>query len=90
MVLQSPIMDIHKEQKATFTKEDHTYWQDKLHLVEVEYGNGLTLENFKDGCDWLGIAQGKVMEDRFGIEPLSEEEKAQLEKDLELLVRCVI
>lgn len=77
-------------QKEEHTKEGHDYWQNKLKLIPVEYTNGITLQNFKDGCTGLEITQEAVMQRVFGIEPLTEEQKAQAEADLELLVRCCI
>ena len=79
-----------KYQDEELVKEGHDYWQKKLKFVDVEYSNGMTLENFKFGCEGLGITQEAVMEKCFGIKPLTEEEKKQQEEDLELLVRCCI
>lgn len=77
-------------QRKNQTKSSQIGWQDKLTLVAVEYTNGLTLQNFKDGCTGLEITQDAVMQKVFGIEPLTEEQKKQAEEDLELLVRCCI
>lgn len=77
-------------QEEELVKEGHDYWQKKLKFVDVDYNDGITLKNFKFGCEGLGIEQEAVLEKYFGIKPLTEEEKAQREKDLELLIRCMV
>jgi len=77
-------------QKENREKYGPSYWEIRTKLVAVEYTNGLTLQNFKDGCAGLEITQDAVMQKVFGIEPLTEEQKKQAEEDLELLVRCCI
>lgn len=58
--------------------------------IEVDYMNGLSWQNFEDGCKHLGIDMDDIKEGEFGIKKLTEEEKAQRQRDLDMLVNCMI
>jgi len=57
--------------------------------IEVDFTEGLTFRNFKDGCDALGIGQEVIAEQEFGIKVLTEEEKKERDDALELLARAI-
>ncbi len=54
--------------------------------IEVDYSNGISMENFKDGCEQLGIEHDVLMFEEFGIKPLTPEEKANMDMLLRALV----
>lgn len=68
----------------------HAQLDIKGEWIETNFRDGLTLQNFQDGCRVLGISSDDINEQEFGIKRLTDEEKAQREKDLELLVRCIV
>lgn len=52
--------------------------------IRVDYNDGLTWKNFKEGCEWLNVDNDKLLYEEFGIVPLTEEEKKERERALEL------
>jgi len=69
---------------------DMDSWQRKLKLVEVDYSNGITMKNMTAGNQWLGIEHDQVAERVFGVKPLTDEEKAERDAALDMLMRCAI
>lgn len=57
--------------------------------IQVDYSNGLSWKNFKDGCAHLDIDNDVLMQAEFGIAPLSPEQKAQRQRDLEIMLSCI-
>jgi len=57
--------------------------------IKVDYNDGLTWRNFKDGCEYLGVDNETLLHQEFGIVPLTEEEKESRRKGLELLGYCI-
>lgn len=57
--------------------------------IAVDYANGISMQNFEDGCKHLGIDIDDVKEGEFGIKKLTDEEKEQRQKDLEILSWCI-
>jgi hypothetical protein len=43
--------------------------------INVDYDNGMSWDNFLDGCDVLGIDIDEIYEKEFGIEPLTKKQK---------------
>jgi len=43
--------------------------------INVDYDNGMSWDNFIDGCEVLGIDLDVIYEDEFGIKPLSQKQK---------------
>lgn len=57
--------------------------------IEVDFNDGLTFRNFKDGCEALGIEQTTIAEQEFGIKVLTKEEQKERDDALELLARAI-
>ena len=47
--------------------------------IEVDYWDGISVKNFLDGCEQLGINYDKMMFDEFGVPILTPEEKKKRE-----------
>lgn len=58
--------------------------------IPVSFMDGISWQNFEDGCKHLGIDMDDIKEGEFGIKKLTEEEKAQRQKELELLINCMV
>ena len=58
--------------------------------IEVDFTNGMSWDNFYDGCEALDINMDDINEGEFGIKPLTAEEKAKREEALKLLANCII
>lgn len=43
--------------------------------INVDFANGISFENFRDGCDQLGINHDILMNEEFDIKILTDEEK---------------
>jgi len=43
--------------------------------INVDYDNGMSWDNFIDGCEVLGIDMDVIYEDEFGIVPLTQKQK---------------
>jgi len=58
--------------------------------IDVDFAEGLTWENFHDGCKALGIEIDTINEGEFGIKPLTAEEKEEQAKALDMLIHCMV
>ena len=58
--------------------------------IEVEFQNGISWQNFLDGCEALDINLEDINFHEFGIKILTDEEKEQRKKDLDLLARSLM
>ena len=58
--------------------------------IKVDFVNGLTYQNFKDGCEVLGIEQATIKEQEFGIKQKTPEEIEEYEKALKLLIQHMV
>ena len=58
--------------------------------LEIEASNGITLQNFYDGCETLDIDMEDIDEQEFGIKRLTAEEKQKREDALEMLMSCMV
>jgi len=54
--------------------------------INVNYDNGMTWDNFIDGCDVLGIDMDVIYEQEFGIVPLTQKQKDFRESLLDSLI----
>jgi hypothetical protein len=61
----------------SFLDNDQCSWKSQGKWIEVNYNDGLTWKNFKDGCAFLGVDNDELLFHEFGIKPKTEEEKAK-------------
>lgn len=64
-------------------------WKDQGKWIQVSYNNGLSWENFKDGCEHLGVNNEELLHQEFGIVPLTDEQKEQRRRNLNLLLSVI-
>jgi hypothetical protein len=64
-------------------------YEDQGKWIKVEYDDGLTWRNFKDGCAHLCINSEELMHQEFGIVSLTKQEKEQRSKDLNTLLSYI-
>ncbi len=57
------------------SKHRHNKIEASGEWINVDYDNGISWDNFIDGCDVLGIDLDVIYEKEFGIKPLSKEQK---------------
>lgn len=69
----------------SFLESEHCLYNKQGKWIKVNYKNGLTWENYKDGCEWLRVNNEELLHQEFGIVPLTEEEKAEKRRLLSLL-----
>ena len=73
----------------SFLEHEHCIWYKQGKWIKVDYNNGLTWQNFKDGCEHLGVDNEQLLLQEFGIEPLTDEQKERNRKALEILAYAV-
>lgn len=69
----------------SFLADDHCKWKVQGKWIQVRYNDGITWQNFKDGCEFLGVDNEELLHKEFGIVPLTEEEKAEHRRLISLL-----
>lgn len=73
----------------SFLAHEHCAWKSQGAWIKVDYNNGLTWKNFKDGCEFLEVDNASMMHIEFGIVPKTEEELKRNRELLELLAYCI-
>jgi hypothetical protein len=58
--------------------------------VQVNFADGMTTANFKQGCDVLGVDMDELREKEYGIKKLTDKEKEERAAALELWAHCAI
>lgn len=58
--------------------------------IDVDFRDGMSWENYVDGCEALGIDQEIVNRDEFGIKIRTAVEKAEDKRKLDVLLGCII
>ena len=69
----------------SFLDDDRCKWKVQGKWIQVRYNDGITWQNFKDGCEFLGVDNEELLHKEFGIVPLTEEEKAEHRRLISLL-----
>ena len=57
--------------------------------IEVDFSNGISLQNFYDGCKALDIDMEDLDEKEYGIKKLTAEEKQKRSDALDMLASCI-
>jgi len=76
--------------EETQAELDLDAWQRKLKLVDVSYSDGINMANITHANAWLGIDPEVLAHKIFGVVPLTDEEKADRKRALEMLMACAI
>lgn len=58
--------------------------------IDVNFVDGMTYKNFKDGCEVLGIDFATIDEEEFGIKRLTKEEQKKHDDAIEMLANCIV
>jgi hypothetical protein len=66
----------------SFLEHEQCSWKNQGKWIRVDYNDGLTWRNFKDGCEFLGVNNDELLLKEFGIVPRTEEER---KRDRELI-----
>ena len=69
----------------SFLDNDQCHWKTQGKWIKVNYNDGLTWQNFKDGCAFLDVDNEELLHKEFGIVPKTEEERARERELISLL-----
>jgi hypothetical protein len=73
----------------SYLEDDDCLYKSRGKWLKVDYNEGLTWKNFKDGCAHLDINNEELLYKEFGIVPPTKQEKEQREKDLDTLLALI-
>ena len=59
----------------SFLADEQCAYHKQSKWIKVDYNDGLSWKNFKDGCEHLGVDNETLLHQEFGIVPMTEEEK---------------
>lgn len=73
----------------SFLADERCSYASQGKWIQVDYDNGLSWKNFKDGCAHLGVDNELLLQTEFGIVPPTQEQKQQRLSDLQVLLSYI-